>query len=176
MSDQGVKTLSTRAQIIEIILIPTIANILFGIQWIMRNLPNIEGVTFFIIIFSLTFRKRTVILAVYLFALMQGLLYGFGIWWIMYLYVWPLLVLIVSIFKKIKNIFFWTAVSGIYGLMFGILCSLPYLFTDGWTFGIAWWLNGVAFDVTHGIGNAAVMLVFYIPMTMAMKQVKKILK
>ncbi|MCI8395637.1 MAG: hypothetical protein HFE89_03555, partial [Acutalibacter sp.] len=47
-------------------------------------LPNFELVTLLLILFTLCF-GRYVIGALGVFLLLEGLLYGFGLWWAMYL-------------------------------------------------------------------------------------------
>ena len=63
-----------------------LAAILVIVQVAFSFLPNIEFVSLLIILYTLVFEKRTVVI-IYLFALLEGILYGFGVWWIMYLYV-----------------------------------------------------------------------------------------
>ena len=52
-------------------------------------------------------RKKTLYI-IYIFALLEGLIYGFGIWWIMYLYAWPMLAIVVVLptppFPEVKTI------------------------------------------------------------------------
>ena len=52
----------------------------------MSGLPNIEPVTLLVILFALELPRETPG-AVTVFILLQGVLYGFGLWWAMYLYV-----------------------------------------------------------------------------------------
>ena len=68
--------------------------------------PNIELTTFWLILFTLYLGPK-ILIAIPAFILIEGLLYGFGLWWIMYLYVWPLLVILVLIFKKYASIWFY---------------------------------------------------------------------
>ena len=70
-----------------------LAAILVIVQVAFSFLPNIEFVSLLIILYTLVFEKRTVVI-IYLFALLEGILYGFGVWWIMYLYVWTILYLL----------------------------------------------------------------------------------
>ena len=133
-------------------------------------LPNIELTSFFLILYTLTFGRKTAY-AVPVFVLIEGAVYGFNVWWIMYLYAWPLLVLLTHIFKKNTSVWFWSVFSGIFGLLFGALCSIPYFFI-GWAGGTVasgivhaatWWIAGIPFDIIHCIGNFTIMLVLYIP-------------
>ena len=58
----------------------------------LAPLPNVEPVTLLVILFTLFWGKRVAyILTAYL--LLEGCFYGFGLWWVMYAYLWPLLAL-----------------------------------------------------------------------------------
>lgn len=83
-----------------------LAAILVIVQVAFSFLPNIEFVSLLIILYTLVFEKRTVVI-IYLFALLEGILYGFGVWWIMYLYVWTILYLLVRIFRKNNSLLLW---------------------------------------------------------------------
>ena len=102
-----------------------LAAILVIVQVAFSFLPNIEFVSLLIILYTLVFEKRTVVI-IYLFALLEGILYGFGVWWIMYLYVWTILYLLVRIFRKNNSLLLWAVLSGFFGLAFGMLCAVPY--------------------------------------------------
>lgn len=57
---------------------------------IFAGIPNVELTSFWIIIFCIYFgrKMRYVIPA---FILIEGLMYGFGLWWVQYLCAWPVL-------------------------------------------------------------------------------------
>lgn len=144
-------------------------------------LPNIELTSFWLIMFTLFFGRK-VVLVVPAFILIEGTVYGFGLWWVMYLYAWPLLVFLVRIFRKQQSAWFWAVFSGFFGLMFGALCAIPYLFIgaageEGLTAGIrtafAWWVAGIPWDLAHCGGNFVLMLLLYVPVSSAMKKVKR---
>ena len=137
----------------------------------MQALPNIELTSFLLILFTLRYPRLTWY-AVPAFTLIEGMVYGFGMWWVMYLYAWPLLMLVTRAFSRIDSAFFWAIVSGVFGLCFGILCAVPYFFV-GLSGGIAgglrhmfaWWIAGIPFDLIHGVSNFAIMLALYRPMS-----------
>ena len=54
----------------------------------MAFLPNIELTSFWIIMFTLLFRWR-ILFVIPVFILVEGAVYGFGLWWVMYLSAWP---------------------------------------------------------------------------------------
>lgn len=140
-------------------------------------LPNIELTSFWIILFTLFFGWR-ILLVVPAFILIEGAAYGFGLWWVMYLYAWPLLVLTVWLFRVQESVWFWSILSAVFGLLFGFLCAVPYVvmgaidggLTGGLTAGFAWWVAGIPWDMAHGVGNFVLMQVLYRPVRTAMKR------
>lgn len=134
-------------------------------------LPNIELTSFWIIMFTLYFEKR-ILFAIPVFILLEGAIYGFGLWWIMYLYAWPLLALLAWLFRKMDSVWGWATLSGIFGLSFGMLCAIPYAVTGGIYAGFTWWVQGIPWDITHAIGNLVIMLVLYHPVKRVMNKTK----
>ena len=76
-------------------------------------IPNVELVTFLLILYTLAFGKK-VLYAAFAFVGVECLIWGMGIWVIMYLYIWPLLCVLTLFFKKQKSAWFWAVFSGIY--------------------------------------------------------------
>lgn len=150
----------------ELVLIALLSALLVVFQVGLSFLPNIEVVSLLIILYTLFFKKKTLYI-IYIFALLQGLIYGFGIWWIMYLYVWTILWGITMFFKKEKSPVIWAFISGFFGLFFGTLCSVPYFITGGVHMGLSWIIAGLQMDIIHGIGNFLVTLVLFQPLRTA---------
>ncbi len=138
----------------------------------MQGLPNIELTSFLVILFTLRFGRLS-LYAIPAFILIEGLIYGFGLWWVMYLYAWPLLAIVTRVFARHDSAFFWAMVSGVFGLLFGLLCAIPYFFigfaggglSQGFTQMLAWWIAGIPFDLIHGVSSFAIMLALYRPMS-----------
>lgn len=143
-------------------------------------LPNIELTTFWIILFTLFFGWR-ILLAIPVFILTEGCIYGFGLWWVMYLYIWPLLALLAYLFRKQESVWFWSILSSAFGLLFGLFCSIPYVvigavgngLRSGLYAGFTWWVAGIPWDIVHGTGNFVMMLVLYRPVRNIMIRMKK---
>lgn len=143
--------------------------------------PNVELTTFWLIMFTLFFGRK-IVFVVPVFILIEGAMYGVQLWWIMYLYAWPLLVLITWIFRRQESIWFWCIVSGAFGLSFGFLCSFPYVvigavgggIVNGLYAGFTWWVAGIPWDILHGVANFVLMMVLYKPVRAIMKQAKRI--
>ncbi len=139
-----------------------LAALLFVLQISLIHLPNIELVSLMVMVYTFTLGKRVInILAA--FTLLEGIFHGFGIWWVSYLYIWPILAGLTALLKR------WGApdwgygiLSCLFGFSFGFLCSLPYI-AGGLGAVFAWWISGIPFDVIHGISNLVIGLVLFKP-------------
>ncbi|MBQ8893722.1 MAG: hypothetical protein IJ043_04860 [Clostridia bacterium] len=154
----------------ELTALAVFAALMIALQVALAGLPNIELVTLLIILATLHFGPKA-LLSVAVFVLVEGLIYGFHLWWINYLYVWPILVLIVLALKRWSHPILWAIVAGIYGLAFGTLCSIPYFITGGWGAGIGYIVSGIPFDIPHCIGNTASVLLLFYPLDHVLKKV-----
>lgn len=163
----------------DLTLIGMMAAVIEVSKMALSFLPNIELTSFWLIMFTLFFGRR-VFLVVPVFLLVEGCIYGFGLWWAMYLYVWPLLVLIVWILRRYESVWFWSILSGVFGLCFGLLCSVPYVIigaADGLRHGLyagfSWWVAGIPWDIGHCAGNFVLMLVMFRPIKSIMGRIKR---
>lgn len=156
----------------ELILMALLSAILLLGQVGMAGLPNVEIVTPLIIIYTLIFQKK-VFYIIYTFVFLEGLLYGFGIWWINYLYVWAILALLVLMFRGEQPIFIWAILAGAFGLLFGLLCAIPYFITAGIGGGLAYWSAGIPFDITHCIGNVITTAIIFKSIYNILKKITK---
>ena len=147
----------------SIALMGVLGALLILVQVGLAVLPNIELVSLLIILYALVFGKYALI-PVFLFILVEGLIYGFGMWWLNYLYIWPILVVVALLFKKQRNHLFWMIVSAAFGLCFGALCAIPYLFIGGLPSAFAYWLLGIPFDLLHCFGNGVVAFLLFNPL------------
>ena len=144
-------------------------------------LPNVETTTFWLIMFTLFFGWKTA-LVVPVFILIEGQIYGIHLWWIMYLYTWPLLVVLTRLLRRNRSALLWAVFSGAFGLSFGALCSIPYFFIglaggtlqSGVVNAVTWWVAGIPWDIIHCIGIFVIMLVLYHPVRLAMIKVQKL--
>ena len=147
-------------------------------KFALSGLPNIELTSFWLIMFTLYFGWQ-VVAVVPVFILLEGAIYGIQLWWIMYLYAWPLLVLIAWLLRKHASALLMAIVSGIFGLCFGALCAVPYFFiglssggiANGWTTAVTWWIAGIPWDLIHCGGNFVIMLVLFKPISFVLKKV-----
>ena len=115
------------------------------------------------------------------FILIEGVVYGFGLWWVMYLYAWPLLAFSARLLPRSNSAFPYAMLSGVFGLLFGLLCSFPYFFIglpQGVSYGLrqmfAWWIAGIPFDLVHGVSNFLIMLALFRPVSRLLARMPQI--
>lgn len=170
---------SPRIEIKDIAQIGLMVAVIEVCKAALAFLPNIELTSFWLIMFTLFFGWK-IVAVVPVFILIEGAIYGMNLWWIMYLYIWPILVLIAWLLKKNDSAIFWAVISGTFGLCFGALCSIPYIvigwssggFISGLRSGFVWWVAGIPWDFIHCAGNFVLMLVLYRPIRSAMNKIQ----
>lgn len=156
----------------HIVTMGILAAVLFAGKLAMSFLPNIEPVTTLIILYTLTYKKQ-VFPIVYIYVLLEGIVFGFGIWWVSYLYIWSILVLVVLLFQKLDHALLWAVVSGAFGLSFGALCAIPYLISGGPGAAFTYWTSGIPYDILHCAGNFVLTLVLYYPLRGLLKRLRR---
>ena len=169
------KSAALHTRVLRLVLSGLMGALLVVSKQAMSGLPNLEPVSLLLILFALELPRETPG-AITVFILLQGVLYGFGLWWVMYLYVWYLLALLAWLLRRMDSAFFWAVFSGLYGLCFGGLCAAVYLFAKTPAFALSWWLSGLSYDAMHGVGNFVLMLLLYRPLRRALQMAKKQLR
>lgn len=157
----------------DIALIGIMTATLIASKMALAVLPNIEIVSLLIIVFTLTFGFK-VFYSIIIFICIETFIWGMGLWSIMYLYTWPLLAITTYLFRKQDSVWFWSIVSGIFGLFFGALGSILYLIIGGVRTAFAWWIAGIPWDIVHCIGNFVLALVLYRPLMATLRKLKRL--
>ena len=163
---------NSRLTIKDITIMALMVAIIEVCKFALAHIPNVELTSFWIIMFTLCFGKR-IFYIIPVFILIEGGVYGIHLWWIMYLYAWPLLAIVTLLLRKMKGAWEWSMVSGLFGLAFGALCAIPYIFTSGIYGAFAYWVAGIPFDLIHGVSNFVIMLVLYKPLNTVMEKMSR---
>jgi energy-coupling factor transport system substrate-specific component len=161
-----------RLGIRDIAFLAVYGAVMMGGQVAMAALPNIEPVTLLLMCCAIVYGKRA-FYPCYVFVLLEGLVYGFGLWFINYLYVWAVQVAITLCLRKNSSYALWTAVAAGYGLIFGALCAIPYFFIGGWEMGFSYWVSGIPYDLLHCVGNAVLAALLLKPLTGVMRRLSE---
>ena len=144
----------------ELVLYALLGTVMFALKMVMAGLPNIEPVSFLVIVYTLTFRRRA-FWPIALYVLLEALVWGVNLWTVSYLYVWAILALLTHLFRSMDSVLGWAVLAGAFGLCFGLLCAPVYWATGGWAFALSWWISGIPYDLLHCIGNFFVTLVLF---------------
>ncbi|MGN0377362.1 MAG: ECF transporter S component [Suilimivivens sp.] len=155
----------------KITRIALLSAILYVSKVALEFLPNVELVSLLTVLYTLVFGKEA-FLIVTVFNLFELIQWGFGTWWFSYLYVWPLLVLITLLLKKVirEEFLIWSVVSGAFGLIFGSLFAVVYLPIDK-AYALSYWISGLPWDVWHAVWNFVLMLVIGKPLYLLLKKI-----
>ena len=173
--DQGKrKTVDLR----HLIIFPLLGLIQFESKQVLEGLPNIELVSALTMVYTLVYR-RYALLPIFVFIFLEGLLVaGFGLWWIPYLYLWPILWAVTMLLPKRMPRWLqaavYPAVCGLFGLAYGSLYApfQCYAFLQGdWSRTLAWIAVGFPWDVTHALGNLAAGLLI-LPLTNLLRRLE----
>lgn len=177
------ETKKTRITTKDIALIGMMIAVIEVCKFALANVPNIELTTFWIIMFTLYLGNR-IFYVIPAFIIIEGAIYGFHIWVIMYLYAWPLLAFATMTMRRKNTYLGCSLLACVFGLLFGLLGSIPYIFTGAFDGGLmnglrtafTWWVAGIPWDLVHGIGNLVIMLILYYPVSKAMQMANKIVE
>lgn len=147
----------------ELTLISVFSALMIAAQVALSALPNIEAVSILVIVATLMLGWRVIyVLTVFVFA--EGFIYGFAVWWFCYLYIWAILAFAAFLFRKNREPITWALISGVFGLLFGTLCSPVYYFTLDYSGWISWMIANIPYDVVHGVSNFIIAFVLFKPL------------
>lgn len=149
--------LRVRRQLLYLVRDALFAAILIVSKEMLAFLPNVEMVTMLIMAYTAVYRWRALV-PIYIFVVIQAVLYPSVTSTLMYLYVWLVpWALIMLIPRRFHILPVFVAVGALFGLAFGTLCAPVHalFFGIGWQGMLAWIVTGLPWDVIHAVGNAA---------------------
>lgn len=138
---------SARLSIREIAELSLFCALMVAGKECLRLIPNVHPVTLLLLLATVVYGAKALYPA-FGFALLEIALYGAGLWNLMYLYVWPIVVL-------------------------AALCAIPYFFIGGWQMAFSWWVSGIPYDVIHCVSNTVLVFVLFPPLRRALERAKK---
>ena len=135
----------------------------FAAKYAMSALPNIEPVSLMVMLFAVTFGAKA-LFPIYLYVGLEILFFGLGLWNFNYLYIWAILALMAYFMRRMEHPLGWAMLSGVYGLLFGLLCAPVDAVIGGFAYAGAKWVSGIPFDLAHCAGNFVIALLLFKPM------------
>lgn len=144
------------------------AALMFSVKTALASIPNVNLNALLIILAAVYFGWRA-LYAVGVYILLEGLIFGFSIWWFSYLYIWPLLVVLAMLFRENDSPLLWAILAGVYGLLFGPLMYIGYFAVlGGWRGYAAMWIAGIPYDLIHAVSNFLTVLILFKPLSKIM--------
>lgn len=137
-------------------------------------IPNIEIVTFLMVIYTIVFGLKKTFLASVIFSTTEILIYGLSTWLLGYYIVWPLLILVTDLFnKKYKSEYVYAGISALWGYAFGFFFAIIESIFYGKAYGLTYWISGIPFDLIHGTSNFIIALVLFEPVINILNRLKQ---
>jgi len=149
--------------LVHLVIFAMFGAMMFCSTLIMEGLPNIHPLAMFIIVLTVVYRGKALI-PLYIYIILSGLRWGFGLAWVPYLYVWlPLwgAVMLLPRTLPVKwRAVVYPAVAILHGLLFGVLYAPAQALLFGLNFEqtLSWVAMGFVFDITHAVGNGVIGL------------------
>lgn len=168
----------SRLDLRHVILFSMLGTLQYLSKWVLEGLPNVELVSTLTMVYTLVYRKQA-LFPIFLFILLEGIYpAGFGLWWLPYLYLWPLLwgvtMLLPRELPEKVQVPVYALVCGLFGLAYGTLYA-PFqclAFLGGDLKKTMTWIGmGLPWDVIHGAGNLALGLLI-VPLTNLLRRLE----
>lgn len=149
-------------------------------KFITEPFPNIHLLGVFTVAFTVVYRQKA-LYPIYTFVFLTGAIWGIGLWWIPYLYIWTVLwgavmLLPKNMPKKIAPIVY-AVVCSLHGYLYGVIYAPSQALLFGLDFKgtIAWIISGFPFDLVHGTSNLC-LGVLIIPIATVLKKTNKLVR
>ena len=154
----------------DLVLFTMYGALMFVFDLAFEMLPNIHGVALIICVITLLYRSRALIsIAIYvsLNAIIAVASSINALWWVPYIYIFPILWIFVMLIPKglsLKvKVILCAIASGVHGLIFGTLYSPFQAIMFGLDINgmLAWIVAGLPWDLVHCLGNIAMCTLIY---------------
>jgi energy-coupling factor transport system substrate-specific component len=158
----------------EITLFALLGTVMFVSKILMEFLPNIHVLGVLIALYTAVFGVKA-IYPIIVYIALNGVYAGFALWWVPYIYIWPLLwvalLLVKQSFAHKTKIIFYTLITTLHGLLFGVLYAPMQSLMFGFNFKqtVTWVIAGFPFDAIHAAGNLVLCLII-LPFTPLFKK------
>lgn len=142
----------------ETVVFGMLGALMYASKVLMSMLPNVHLLGVFVVAMTVVYRKKA-LYPIYTYVLLNGLMAGFALWWLPYLYLWTILWAWVMLLPrqmpaKLRPLVY-MAVCAAHGFLFGTLYAPAQALLFGLDFHgmIAWILAGLPWDFVHGVSN-----------------------
>lgn len=156
----------------KIVFASAIIAINMACKYLLQFLPNVKPTTSLIILTSMFMGLDVGLFVVVGISVISGLLFGFGTFFPFQLFAWGSIAIFSYIFREIlmKNKILFLIIATLSGFYYGIVVSLDMLVLYGFGAFLAYYLNGLLFDLLHAIGNVVFSAILFTVFTNLNKQ------
>ena len=172
------KSKNNKISVLDITVFGMFGALMYASKVLMEVLPNIHLIGVFIVTLTVVYRVRA-LYSIYVFVLLTGLIAGFSLWWIPYLYIWTVLwgmtmLIPKNIPEKIKPVVY-MVVCSLHGFLYGTLYAPAQALLFGLDFKgmLVWIVAGFPFDCIHGVSNLICGILIY-PLVRTLSKLKKL--
>ena len=142
----------------EICVFGMLGAVMYASKILMEAFPNVHLLGVFVVSLTVVYRQKA-LYPIYVFILLLGLLNGFSLWWMPYLYLWALLwgavMLVPTRWPARARYVVYVILCGLHGFLYGTLYApaQALLFRYSLKTTIAWIISGLPWDAVHGVSN-----------------------
>ena len=147
----------------EVALFGILGGLTFAAKFALSFLPNIEPSSLMVMLFAVVFGWKG-LFPTYVYVALEILIYGISAWNLPYLYIWLILFAAARLMRKMTHPVSWALLSGVFGLLFGVLSLPSHWVMSGFAASLAWVISGIPYDILHCVGNFVIALVLFVPL------------
>lgn len=164
--------------VVDLVTAALMGALMFISRQVMAFLPNIHLVATLIVVCTVVYRAKA-LLSLMVFIGLEILFAG-GVWWIPYLYLWPLLWGVTMLLPRQMSdkvaVPVYAAVAGLHGLAYGTLYA-PFqaiMFHFDWKQTLTWIAVGFPWDVVHAVGNICLGSLLIVPLIKLLRHIRRV--
>ena len=166
---------NAKLTLFEVALFGILGGLTFAAKFVMSFLPNIEPSSLMVMLFAVVFGWKG-LFPTYVYAALEILVFGISTWNIPYLYIWLILFIAARMMRSATHPVAWALLSGVFGLLFGVLSLPSHWAMSGFAASIAWVISGIPYDIAHCVGNFVIALVLFVPLRKLLEKLYRQLK
>lgn len=146
---------------------------------VMAPVPNVQPVTVILIFLSIYMGLTDALIVNALVIFISNMYLGFGPWTFYQILSYSIIIFLSFFLSKIKkfkdSILLQTVFAVFSGIFYGLIISIftATMFSKTSNF-FVYYLNGLYFDIMHGVGNGVLYLLFIPPLKIALNKYKKL--
>ncbi len=162
----------------ESVIFGMLGAVMYASKILLDILPNIHLIGTFIVAMTVVYRKKA-LYPIYIFVFLTGLLGGFSMWWIPYLYIWTILWGATMLLPKNLPIkatpIIYATLCSLHGFLYGVIYAPAQAIMFGLDFKgmVAWIVAGLPYDLIHGVSNFISGLLLIVPIISILKVAEK---